>query len=135
MTAYLCKMFNIDPKGTTVCNGVTVPTIIDHTGSHALGLGSNHGDVQHWSRKYGKTMDSVRNDVAAILAGDDSAVTAPVVGTSLKKGSTGDAVKTMQTMLIACGYSCGSSGVDGDFDGLAAVHALCVYSRYIRAAF
>ena len=115
MTAYLCKMFNIDPKGTTVCNGVTVPTIIDHTGSHALGLGSNHGDVQHWSRKYGKTMDSVRNDVAAILAGDDSAVTAPVVGTSLKKGSTGDAVKTMQTMLIACGYSCGSSGVDGDF--------------------
>ena len=33
----------------------------------------------------------------------------------LKKGSTGDAVKTMQEMLITCGYSCGSAGADGDF--------------------
>lgn len=33
----------------------------------------------------------------------------------LQKGNTGSAVKTMQTMLIACGYSCGSSGADGDF--------------------
>ena len=112
MTAYLCKMFDIDPKGTISYNGLKVPTIIDHTGSHALGLGSNHGDVQHWSRKYGKTMENVRNDVAALLAGDDSVVTAD---TSLKKGSTGDAVKTMQTMLIACGYSCGSTGADSDF--------------------
>lgn len=108
MTAYLCKMFGIDPKGTTVCNGVTVPTIIDHTGSHALGLGSNHGDVQHWSRKYGKTMENVRNDVAALLAGDDSAVSTSVADSNLTKGSAGEAVKTMQTMLIACGYSCGA---------------------------
>lgn len=35
--------------------------------------------------------------------------------TNLSKGSTGAAVKTMQTMLIACGYSCGSSGADGVF--------------------
>lgn len=33
----------------------------------------------------------------------------------LKKGSTGSEVKTMQTMLIACGYSCGPDGADGDF--------------------
>jgi peptidoglycan hydrolase-like protein with peptidoglycan-binding domain len=117
MTAYLCKMFGIDPKGTTVCNGVTVPTIIDHTGSHALGLGSNHGDVQHWSRKYGKTMENVRNDVAAILAGDGVSVTPvePTTDINLKKGDKGEAVKTMQTMLIACGYSCGSTGADGGF--------------------
>lgn len=68
VTAYLCKMFGIDPKGTISYNGLKVPTIIDHTGSHALGLGSNHGDIQHWSRKYGKTMENVRNDVAALLA-------------------------------------------------------------------
>ena len=33
----------------------------------------------------------------------------------LKKGSSGSAVKTMQTMLIAVGYSCGSAGADGEF--------------------
>lgn len=33
----------------------------------------------------------------------------------LKKGSTGSAVATMQTMLIACGFSCGPDGADGDF--------------------
>ena len=77
MTAYLCKMFGIDPKGTVSYNGLQVPTIIDHTGSHALGLGSNHGDIQHWSRRYGKTMENVRNDVAAILAADAVAPTTP----------------------------------------------------------
>lgn len=43
----------------------------------------------------------------------------------LKKGSTGSEVKTMQTMLIACGYSCGPDGADGDFgkNTLAAVIA------------
>ena len=37
------------------------------------------------------------------------------MATNLKKGSTGSAVETMQTMLIACGYSCGAAGADGDF--------------------
>ena len=35
--------------------------------------------------------------------------------TTLQKGSSGSAVKTMQIMLIACGYSCGNAGADGDF--------------------
>ena len=72
MTAYLCKMYNIDPMGTTVCDGVKVPTIIEHTGSCSYGLGSNHGDIQHWSRKYGITMANVRKDVAALLEGSSS---------------------------------------------------------------
>ncbi len=33
----------------------------------------------------------------------------------LKKGSKGKEVKTLQCLLIACGYSCGSAGADGDF--------------------
>ena len=33
----------------------------------------------------------------------------------LSKGDKGNDVKTMQTMLIAIGYSCGSYGADGDF--------------------
>lgn len=30
-------------------------------------------------------------------------------------GDWGTAVKTMQTMLIECGYSCGEAGADGEF--------------------
>ena len=33
----------------------------------------------------------------------------------LQQGDSGSDVKTMQKMLIALGYSCGSSGADGDF--------------------
>ena len=111
MTAYLCKMFGIDPEGTIDYNGLKVPTIIDHIGSHNMGLGSNHGDVQHWSKRYGKTMANVRNDVADILAADGGSTTKD----GLKKGDKGSAVKTMQKMLIACGFSCGPDGADGDF--------------------
>lgn len=67
MTAYLCRMFDIDPKGTIEYNGQILPTITDHTGAHSYNIGSNHGDIQHWSKKYGKTMASVRKDVAKIL--------------------------------------------------------------------
>lgn len=35
----------------------------------------------------------------------------------LEIGDSGATVKTMQTMLIECGYSCGSYGADGDFGG------------------
>lgn len=33
----------------------------------------------------------------------------------LSKGDKNNEVKTMQTMLIACGYSCGEHGADGEF--------------------
>ena len=48
-------------------NGVNIPVILDHATSCKLGFGSNHGDVQHWFKKYGKTLDDVRNDVAALM--------------------------------------------------------------------
>lgn len=78
ITAYYCKMYNIDPKGTVVHEGVTVPTILCHYDSHKLGLGSNHGDVDHWFKKYGKTMDSVREDVAKLLV-EEPAVETPTL--------------------------------------------------------
>ena len=46
-----------------------VPVILCHQDSYQLGLGSNHGDVLHWLPKYGKSMQTVRNDVSALLAG------------------------------------------------------------------
>ena len=66
LTAYLCKMYNINPKGTVTLNGVKVPTILCHADASALGLGSNHGDIYHWFKKYGKDMDDVRNDVVKL---------------------------------------------------------------------
>lgn len=67
ITAYLCQMYKIDPMGTVEVNGVKVPTILCHADSYKLGLGSNHGDVLHWFKKYGKTMDDVRKDVKQLL--------------------------------------------------------------------
>jgi N-acetylmuramoyl-L-alanine amidase CwlA len=48
--------------------------------------------------------------------------------TLLKKGSSGSAVKELQTMLIACGYPCGSAGADGSFGG-ATYAALKAFQR------
>ena len=75
-TAYICKMFNIDPKGYYTYNGVRVPTILCHKDSHDLGLGSNHGDVYLWFKafpNFKKTMNDVRNDVAALLTEETTA--------------------------------------------------------------
>lgn len=69
ITAYLCKKFNLNPKGTVAFLGVNVPTILCHQDSYKLRLGSNHGDIYHWFNKYGKTMDDVREDVAKLLNG------------------------------------------------------------------
>ena len=67
LTAYLCKMFNLDPKGTVDYKGVTVPVILCHADSYKLGLGNNHGDILHWFKKYGVTMDDIRDRVAKLL--------------------------------------------------------------------
>jgi hypothetical protein len=69
LTAYLCKMYNINPYGTVLVNGIKVPTILCHADSYKLGMGSNHGDILHWFPKYGKNMDTVRADVAALMDG------------------------------------------------------------------
>lgn len=46
----------------------------------------------------------------------------------VKSGSRGDAAKIVQGALIAKGYSCGSSGIDGIF-GIASVAALKRYQK------
>ena len=73
LTAYLCQLYNIDPYGSVIVgkNGISVPTILCHSDSYRLGMGSNHGDVYHWFKLHGKTMLDVRNDVAKILEDDE----------------------------------------------------------------
>ena len=67
LTAYLCKKYNLNPGGWTTCGNTKCPVILCHDDSHGLGLGSNHGDVNHWFPKFGKSMDTVRADVAALM--------------------------------------------------------------------
>ena len=131
MTAYLCKMFNIDPKGTISYNGLNVPTIIDHTGSHSLGLGSNHGDIQHWSRKYGVTMDTVRNDVTAILAADSTPQVAPqVTGTA----STADDAKAIWDRLYAAIQNpYGVAGVMGNMHAESSLRSNNLQNTYEKS--
>ena len=71
LTAYLCKLYNLNPQGTVTYSGVKVPVILCHQDSYQLGLGSPHSDVLHWFPKYGKSMQTVRDDVAALLAGSN----------------------------------------------------------------
>lgn len=60
---------------------------------------------------YNKPWDSILRYTGEISE-SNSAI---VVKNYLSKGDVGDAIKEMQKMLIGCGFSCGSSGIDGSF--------------------
>ena len=68
LTAYLCKMYGLNPHGSVKVSGVSIPVITCHADAHKLGFGSNHGDINHWFPKFGKSMETVRNDVAKLLS-------------------------------------------------------------------
>lgn len=98
LTKYLMKKYNID-----------VNHVIRHydvNGKSCPSVSFRNGD--RWSKfisKLGGTVQEIQ-------------VNNPTVTTSknyLSKGDKGSDVKDMQTKLIACGYSCGKSGADGDF--------------------
>ena len=59
LTAYLCTLYGLDPMGPE--------TVISHSEGYKLGIASNHGDVEHWFPKMGKTMDDFRADVAEAM--------------------------------------------------------------------
>ena len=56
LCAYLCKEY-----------GLTENDIICHSEGYKKGIASNHGDVMHWFPKHGKSMDTFRADVKALL--------------------------------------------------------------------
>lgn len=60
LTAYLCKLYNLDPRkdGVVIC----------HKEGNQRGIASNHKDVTHWFPIHGKSMDTFRADVAAELS-------------------------------------------------------------------
>ena len=56
LCAYLCKQY-----------GLTEQNIICHSEGYKQGVASNHGDVMHWFPKFGKSMDTFRAAVKALL--------------------------------------------------------------------
>ena len=48
-----------------------MPVILCHHDSFKLGLGTGHVDIDHWFPRYGKSMQTVRDDVTTLLAGGD----------------------------------------------------------------
>lgn len=125
LCAYLCRLYELDP----LADGV----LIDHSEGYQRGLASNHGDIAHWWPKFGKSMDTFRADVAALLKqtaepekpqkGDFS-----VTMKMLRKGDQGEAVKALQILLMGNGISVGKWGADGDF-GVATENAVKAYQR------
>ena len=76
LCVYLCKMY-----------GLTEKDIIDHREGHSKGIASNHGDVKHWFKKHGKSMDLFREDVKEQLNKDAEEETAQNITTfTIKKG-------------------------------------------------
>lgn len=134
ITAYYCTMYGLDPLGTFVYNGVTVPVITTHDESYDLKLGSNHGDPTKWLKKYGKTMDDARKDVAAIMRGEvKPAEPAPVSKgnaislRTLSSGSKGEDVKALQILLTGRGVS---TDPDGSF-GPKTLNAVKTYQKKV----
>jgi hypothetical protein len=80
LTAYLCKLYGLNPKGTVNYKNTTVPVILCHQDSFKLNLGSNHADIYHWFNKYGKTMEDVRADVAKIMGETANTPVTPTPG-------------------------------------------------------
>ena len=141
LTAYLCKLYNLNPKGQVNFKNKNVPVILCHQDSARLGLGSNHEDVYNWFPKFGKSMDDFRNDVFKLLNGNSTSANssttiiqpnttlpALVYTRLLKRGKDGEDVKKLQEALIKLGYSCGSYGADGDF-GAGTEAAVIAFQR------
>lgn len=130
LTAYLCKKYGLNPKGSVNFNNRNVPVILCHQDSARLSLGSNHADVYHWFGRFGKSMDNVRNDVAKLIEGssDDSGsssgsssstTVSPLVYTRLlKRGRDGEDVRALQEALIKLGYNLDPWGADGDYGAI-----------------
>lgn len=65
LCAYLCRRYGLDPLND----------IVDHAEGYALGIATNHTDVEQWFPKHGKSMDTLRADVKAALEGGEEEMT------------------------------------------------------------
>lgn len=61
LTAHLCMLFGTTPQAVVrnFSQGAAL-AVMDHRELNSRKLASNHGDILHWSRLYGVTMDTFR---------------------------------------------------------------------------
>ncbi len=55
--------------------GISIDNVISHREAHKRGYGSNHGDCDHWLKKFGKDMNWFRSEVKARLNGTSKPAT------------------------------------------------------------
>lgn len=114
LSAYLCRVYSLNPlkDGAVIC----------HSEGYQRRVASNHSDVMHWFPLHGQNMEMFRYAVKGAL--DKSAAVSPAPQPAqppqqdrpvLKKGSTGQDVRTLQTLLLKAGETLPKYGVDGSF--------------------
>ena len=86
--AYLCKKFSLD-----------VSTVVSHAEAHKKGYASNHGDIDHWLKRHGKTMDWFRAQVKAKMSTDDKATSTEKKETSTPSYRVGRALQLKNEKL------------------------------------
>lgn len=92
---------------------------------------TSNGVLTGWAKPLDLDIAYLTADQWNAMAGKKVVKTQQISGndkTLLKVHDKGSAVKAMQQMLIACGYSCGSCGADGDF-GTGTFSALCTFQK------
>lgn len=122
LTKALMKKYNV-PKSNVIRH-------FDVTGKHCPAYWV---DDAKWKSEFLNKLDGAA--ASSVVAENKTNTTTSKGGNTvnitlsvLKKGSTGKEVKTLQRLLIALGFSCGSSGADGSF-GNATLEAVKKYQK------
>lgn len=68
LTAHLCQIMGVRPDDVleSYAEGDTL-SVMDHSELAARGLASNHADITHWLRVFGKRMNDFRREVQAAM--------------------------------------------------------------------
>lgn len=69
LTAHLCNVMGTNPyKVVKSFSEGDAIAVMDHRELSSRGLASNHGDINHWLRRYGLNMDDFRRKVSDVMA-------------------------------------------------------------------
>lgn len=118
--AYLCKTY-----------GFGVDKISSHRESYLAGYGGNHGDCDHWLKKFGKDMDWFRAQVQAELGTTQTTTStvAPVAGT-VSTGSDADAKQIWDYLNGKIGNEYGVAGLMGNLYAESALRSNNMENSY-----